>query len=186
MMETKEVFSIPNMLSFLRILLIPFFIIAYIRAVNPKDYYFATAIIVLSGLTDFIDGFIARKFHMITDVGKVLDPIADKLTQTAILLALMFHIRFMIVVMIVFAVKEITMGIISFQLLKQGKKLDGALWFGKISTAVFYTMMVIIIAFPNLNIWITNLMITIILIFLLFSFAMYLQVLLKMKREHNS
>ncbi|MDF2614025.1 MAG: CDP-alcohol phosphatidyltransferase family protein [Clostridia bacterium] len=182
-MKRKEIFSIPNLLSFLRILLIPFFIAIYVSADNSKDYYLATLIIILSGMTDFIDGFIARRFHMITEFGKIIDPIADKLTQAAIVVTLMNQIRFMYVIMIIFVVKEVTVGMVSLRLLKQGKKLEGAMWFGKISTAVFYMITIIIIAFPTIEIWIIDIMLTIILTFLVFSFVMYMKVLLKMKKD---
>ena len=72
-----QVLTIPNMLSFLRILLI--IPIVWLYWIDQPIW--ALAFVILSGLTDVIDGFIARKFHMVTDLGKVVDPIADKLTQ---------------------------------------------------------------------------------------------------------
>ncbi len=182
-MKGKEIFSIPNLLSLFRILLIPFFVLAYVNARLPEGYYLPATILIISGLTDCGDGFIARKFNMITDFGKVLDPLADKLTQGAVVLVLMLRIPFMAVIMLIFIIKEMSMGVISFQLFREGKKLDGALWFGKACMAVFYVLTVILVAYPNLSIWMIYSLLSIILACLLFSFTMYMKVLLKMKKN---
>ena len=89
----KEIFSIPNILCYFRILLIPVFMISYINAKETRDYYFAAFIVLLSGLTDFADGFIARHFNMVTELGKAIDPVADKLSQAAIVISLMIRIE---------------------------------------------------------------------------------------------
>lgn len=77
----KQIFSIPNILSYIRFILAFLFAYVYLNANETKDYYIAAIIIAISGLTDCMDGFIARKFNMITEVGKIVDPIADKVTQ---------------------------------------------------------------------------------------------------------
>ena len=78
----KKIITIPNVLSFFRILLIPFIIWFYCY---KKDYTLTLVVIIVSGLTDVIDGFIARRFNMISDFGKIFDPFADKLTQITII-----------------------------------------------------------------------------------------------------
>ncbi|MBQ1234570.1 MAG: CDP-alcohol phosphatidyltransferase family protein, partial [Oscillospiraceae bacterium] len=83
-----DLLSIPNILSYIRLILIPVFVNIYNTAKTPEDLKLAAAIIVASGLTDMLDGFIARRFHMITDIGKLIDPVADKLTQLAVLYCL--------------------------------------------------------------------------------------------------
>ena len=83
----KEILTVPNLLSMLRLCMIPLFVWLYCA----KEAFGATALVlVLSGITDIVDGFIARRFHMVSDFGKILDPIADKLTQAAMLLCLFF------------------------------------------------------------------------------------------------
>ena len=172
----KEIFSIPNILCYFRILLIPVFMISYINAKETRDYYFAAFIVLLSGLTDFADGFIARHFNMVTELGKAIDPVADKLSQAAIVISLMIRI--------LFAVKELFMGITSIVLLtKHNTKMDGAKWFGKVSTFVFYTVMFIIIVFPSLDVGVRNILILISGLFLLLAFLLYAQVFLKMYQE---
>ena len=83
----------PNILCYLRILMVPLFFYIYYNATKPYEYYIATAVVMLSGLTDFFDGRIARKYNMITDLGKIIDPVADKLMQFAMLIALTFSIK---------------------------------------------------------------------------------------------
>ena len=77
--------SIPNILSLVRILLIPFFLWAFLW---KRSYLLSSGLLIFSGLTDLCDGYIARRFNMVTELGKVLDPVADKLTQLAILFCL--------------------------------------------------------------------------------------------------
>ena len=182
-LSAKEIFSIPNILSYIRIILIPVFIYLYVTAENTMDYYIAAAIILFSGITDFADGLIARKFNMITELGKALDPVADKLTQAAIIFSLTFRYHETIILVVLFVIKELFMGINDLILLKRGKKLDGAKWFGKLSTAVFYIAMFLLIALPSLNILVVRIILTITGIFLAISFLMYIPVFAKMYRD---
>jgi len=180
----RELVTLPNMLSFLRIILIPIFIYTYINAETIQDYTFASVIIILSGLTDLLDGWIARTFKQITEIGKTLDPIADKLTQAAIAFCLMVQFENMWILVTLFVFKELFMGINGLILLKRkNKKLDGAMWFGKISTAVFYLTMTLLIAFPNLDNQTANLLIFITGLFLTLSFVLYVPLFYKMYKE---
>ena len=84
----KEIFTIPNLLSLFRLVLIPVYITIYLNAKEAMDYYLAGGILAVSCLTDMIDGKIARHFNMITSFGKFLDPVADKATQFTLILCL--------------------------------------------------------------------------------------------------
>ena len=84
-LKKENILTIPNLLSLIRILLIPFIIWLYCAR---KAYLCTIIVIALSGFTDIIDGKIARKFNMVSDVGKVLDPVADKLTQATLVICL--------------------------------------------------------------------------------------------------
>lgn len=179
----KDSFTIPNILCYIRIVLIPIFIYIYVNAKEPRDYYIAGGIIFLSGLTDFCDGFIARKFNQVTELGKLIDPIADKLTQAAIIIALMFKVKWMFLLVVLFTIKELSMLINGVILLRKGKKLDGAMWFGKVSTAVFYLATFIIILFPMLNNIAVNTLMIISAFFMGLSFIMYMIEYVKMYKE---
>ena len=81
----NRIITVPNLLSFFRFCLIPVIIWSYCVKKNPL---LAGEILLLSGLTDLADGYIARRFHRISNLGKILDPVADKLTQAAMLICL--------------------------------------------------------------------------------------------------
>lgn len=146
----KQIFSIPNILGYFRILLLPLIVWRYVTADSIAEFHMAAVIIGISGITDFLDGFIARKFNMITNLGKIVDPVADKLTQAAIVFSLSFRFQWLIPVVVLFVIKEGVMGIMGVILLKKGKMLNGAKWFGKVSTAVLYVVMFILILAPNI------------------------------------
>ena len=149
--EKKDIFTIPNILSYIRILLVPIFVYMYLKAETPQEYMLSAGIVLLSSLTDCFDGFIARKFHMITELGKLIDPVADKLMQAAMLLVLLIKIDWMIWIVILFLVKEGFMFLAGLFMLRKGRKLDGAKWYGKVSTAFLYVVMIVIIAIPNID-----------------------------------
>ena len=99
----NQIITISNLLSLLRLLLIPVFVLFYL---NGEEGWTAT-LLILSGLTDVIDGVIARKLNQISDVGKVFDPIADKLTQVVMLLCLIKHFPMMLIPFHILVAKEL-------------------------------------------------------------------------------
>ena len=147
-LSAKEIFSIPNILSYIRIILIPVFIYLYVTAENITDYYIAAGVILFSGITDFADGLIARKFNMITELGKALDPVADKLTQFVVACTLMYTYRPYIWLVIIILLKD---GMLLFGgyyvYHKTGKHLAQAEMPGKIATAVFFVVSILLVAF---------------------------------------
>lgn len=146
----KEVFTIPNLLSLFRLVLIPVYVLIYLKARTASDYYVAAGILAVSCLTDLIDGKIARHFHMISNLGKILDPLADKATQFTLILCLAFKHPFLWWVVALFVIKE------SFQLiagginLKKGKMLKGAQMSGKICTTVLFVSLILMVMIPTL------------------------------------
>lgn len=178
----KDLWSIPNILCYIRFLLIPVFVLQYIKAQEPREYMQAAAIVLASGLTDFLDGFIARTFNMVTEFGKLIDPLADKLTQAALIFVLVVKIRLMIPLLILFVVMQLFMLIAGLAMLKRGKRLDGSKWFGKVSTTVFYAVMMAIVALPKLSQSTTVILMFICGIFLALSFALYVREYIRMYR----
>lgn len=171
----KEVFTIPNLLSMFRLLLIPVYVIIYLNAEEPIDYYIAGSILAVSCLTDLIDGQIARRFNMITNLGKFLDPLADKLTQFALILCLATKYNLLWYVVALFFVKELFQLIAGgCRLLRKGMMLKGALISGKISTTVLFISLIIMVLFPQLPETAANVIIIIDGVFLLIAFVDYL------------
>lgn len=169
----KDLWKIPNILCYIRFLLIPVFVLLYIRAEYPKDYLRAAIVVFLSGVTDFLDGFIARKFDMITDLGKVIDPLADKMTQAALIFVLVVKFKWMFLLMILFVTMQLFLLVAGIIMLKKGTKLNGAKWFGKVSTTVFYAVMLVLVSVPTLASQVSNILMVVCGGFLLLSFLMY-------------
>lgn len=170
----KEILTIPNLLSLFRLILIPVYITIYLNAQNAADYYVAAGILAVSCLTDLIDGKIARHFNMISTVGKILDPFADKATQFTLIICLAVNYNVLWYLVALFVVKE------SFQLiagsinLKKGRMLKGALISGKICTAVLFVSLIFMIMVPNLTDYTVNIIAAVDAGFMLVSFGNYL------------
>lgn len=143
--------TIPNFISFFRILLIPVFGVLF----RQGHLGWALIVIVVSGLTDFVDGKIARKFNQISELGKMLDPLADKLTQItlAILLFLEFNgssdsiMHAFSYVFLVFLIKEAVMTVFAVIMIMLGMVPSAAEIYGKVATFVFYGVMVALFLF---------------------------------------
>ena len=188
----KDAFTIPNILSYVRILLIPLFIWLFLTALWGPDelsyyYYIAAGIVLLSGLTDMLDGKIARHFNQITELGKLLDPVADKLTQGAVIFCLALKFPLMWVTFGLLVVKELFMGIVGLVNLKRfGKKLDGALWFGKVCTTLFYVVVSALLLIPDIWSELANGLIAFCGVVILITFVLYARVLIRPNAEQNS
>ena len=171
----KDICSIPNLLSLLRLILIPVYITIYLNAREATDYYLAAGILAVSCLTDMIDGKIARHFNMITSLGKVLDPLADKLTQFTLILCLALKVENTLLWYLIglFVLKE------SFQLiagslrLRKGIMLKGALLSGKICTTILFVSLILMVMMPDMPLKTINLITIIDALFLLIAFVHY-------------
>ena len=130
----NKIITIPNALSLVRLILIPILVWLYCT----RHYYWALGIFIASALTDVADGFIARKFNMISDLGKILDPIADKLTQGAIFFCLATRFTPMIVLFVLMFAKELIVGISGIYMTKKSEKMYGANWHGKLNTVLLF------------------------------------------------
>ena len=184
----KDIFTVPNILSYFRIALIPVFIILYIKASSHSGAGYhvgAVAVLLISGITDMLDGRIARKFNQVTELGKIVDPLADYLTQFAVVVCLAIKYKLLIPVIALLVVKEISMAVLGVVFLRKGKKLTGAQWYGKVSTVVFYAVMVILLAVPyqKMPFALSTVLIILSGAWMLFSFIMYLQQYAVMWRE---
>lgn len=141
-----EAFSIPNILSYFRLLLIPLFIVLYVQ----EDFTEALITLAASGLSDILDGRIARKYDMVTDLGKVLDPVADKLTQCAMMLCVAMRYPVMWWLLGLHVVKELIMLIMGWYVLKRTDTVNSAIWAGKLCTGVIYAVMMLHVILPHL------------------------------------
>lgn len=137
---------IPNILSIFRILLVPIFV----WRVLIGDTKTAAILLIVSGLTDLLDGFLARRFGWITSLGKVLDPAADKLTQIAVSVLFLWRYPQYWFLFAFLIFKELLMIVLSGILITRGKQIEGAKFIGKLSTMVFYFSMTLILLIPSM------------------------------------
>ncbi len=169
----KEIFTIPNLLSLFRLLLIPVYIFIYLNAQTSADYYLAAGILAVSCLTDLIDGKVARHFNMISTLGKILDPLADKLTQFTLIVCLAVKYPILKYLIGLFVIKE------SFQLiagclnLRKGKMLKGALLTGKICTTILFVSLILLVMIPELSGKVVTVIAVIDALFMLAAFIDY-------------
>ena len=138
--SSHKIITIPNLLSLFRLCLIPVILWLYLA---EQRNILAGSILILSGITDIADGLIARHFHMISDLGKVLDPVADKLTQAAMLLCLLVRFPLMILPLLLMACKELFMAVSGALIIRRKRVVLGAVWHGKAATACLYAMMLL-------------------------------------------
>lgn len=185
--EMKK-FGIPNILSCIRMLMIPAFVWRYLTAQSEGAYVFAAGILVASGLTDMLDGYIARRYNMITPVGRLLDPLADKLTQAAVCICLTVRIPSLFFILIAFVVKELVMLIAGYKLYKtvQLEDIPGSKWFGKLYTLFFYGVMIVIIGSPRLDVTAVAWILMVLGIFMVFAFVMYIPEFYKVRKKRKA
>ena len=142
-----QIWSIPNLISLFRLLLIPLMVTLYFKAKTAA----ALVVFGVSAASDIADGQIARRLNMVTDLGKMLDPLADKLTQGAAIVCvakahpqLFFLLGFM-------AMKELVQAAIGAHSIKRTGRVYSAMWYGKACTVVTTACLMVMFAFPDLS-----------------------------------
>lgn len=185
MKNKKVLFNIPNCLCFFRILLIPLFLYVYFVADFKNRYIVAAFVLVISGISDFLDGFIARKFNMVTDFGKFIDPVADKLTQFVLAITLLFSYPLAWILLIIIILKDLMLAIVGLYLYDYGLKITGASWWGKIATAYFYIIVIVLIGLHIPNTVISFVLIITGSVLILLSFILYAKELRYMVKEKD-
>ena len=167
--DRKQIWSIPNLLSFFRILLIPVMVSLYVKGRTVA----ALCVFAVSAASDIVDGQIARRCNMVTDLGKMLDPLADKLTQAAALICvarahpqLFFLLGFM-------AMKELTQAAMGARSMKKTGHAFNSKWFGKLCTVITTASLMAMFAFPDLPEWAVNGMLILCAALMLVSLALY-------------
>ena len=182
----KEIFTIPNILSLFRLALIPVYILIYLNAKEPSHYFISAGILAVSCLTDLIDGKIARKFNMISTLGKILDPLADKLTQFTLICCLAVRYQALRYLFGLFLIKEGFQTIAGMVNLRKGKMLDGALISGKVCTTVLFVSLILMVLIPAMEDKTVNMIATADALFMLIAFIDYIRAYFgKNKKVYN-
>ncbi|MBR5900103.1 MAG: CDP-alcohol phosphatidyltransferase family protein [Clostridia bacterium] len=142
----NKIITVPNLLSFFRIALVPVISYSFLNSHRIT----CASFIVLSFITDVLDGYIARKFNMVSALGKALDPVADKLTLFSLLLCVSVKNPILYALVGVFIIKEVTVGAEGLILLKLTGTTYSAKWYGKLTTGLLYATCFLMVAFNSL------------------------------------
>jgi len=165
---------VPNIISIFRICLVPVFILVYF-ADNRDIKYYAVLVYAIAGLSDLLDGYIARKFKAQSQLGKLLDPLGDKLMTFSVMICITITRPILIWAVLVFFIKEVLMGIGGLVLHKKARvELPPANTIGKISTFVFFVVCVTLMLFSNLPDYIAVIFISAAICLTLIALAAYL------------
>ncbi len=185
-MHIQWKWTIPNVLSLLRIVILPIFIVLYIWSCHIDSQtmqYAAFGLLVLSGLTDCFDGWIARKFHQESEIGKLLDPIADKLTQVAVVICLATQYQAFLPLLFICVIKEFLQGLGGLILLSRGSEMRASKWYGKVSTVVFYVCVAAIVLWKDMPTNVLFALVLLIALMMLFAFVRYLMLFLSIRKD---
>ena len=128
---------VPNILTIIRFLLIPIILLFLFSG----NYLLAFIFFTISGITDILDGYIARKFNLVSNFGKLMDPLADKLTQISMLAALFFLNIVPVWILIIVLLKEVIM-VAGASFLYGKSVVVYSRWYGKLATVLFYIAIV--------------------------------------------
>lgn len=175
--------NIPNLLTIFRIVLVPIYMYTFFT-MGSKGILYSGLIFILAGITDVLDGFIARKYNQITKLGSVLDPLADKLMSFAVLISFTYAKIIPSWILIVMGLKELAMitgGVILY--LFKGNKVLPANKFGKLATLAFYIAIITVIL--KLPVQVTKISFFITVALNLIAFINYLIIFIKMDTEAN-
>ena len=165
-----QVWTIPNVMSLFRIVLLPFLIWAYVGLHNTT---LTVILLAVSALTDILDGKIARKFNMVSDLGKALDPVADKLTQVSMVLCLAFKYKLMWILLGLCVIRETCMFILGLISMKRTGRVYSARWYGKVSTAVLYGTGLALLIFPKMPSWLSTALIILCMVVVVLALTLY-------------
>ena len=184
--KKQDILTIPNLLSMLRLAMIPLFVWLY---TVRQDFALTAAVLVMSGVTDVVDGFIARRFGMVSDLGKMLDPVADKLTQAAMLLCLLDRFPLMLVPFLLMAVKESYAAVSGMMIIRRTGRVLGAAWHGKMTTVLLYALMLLHVLWAEIPAEVSAMLIGGCVMMLVMSFLLYAmrnrQVLAEHRKENG-
>ena len=168
----KRIFTVPNLLTCLRLLMIPLFMWLYLA---KQKYAETAAVLLLSGLTDIVDGFIARRFDLVSDLGKALDPVADKLTEFCMLVCLLSRFDVLRLLAVLMVAKELVCGAATLAAIKKTGEVLSAEWHGKLCTCLLYLTIVLHILWIDIPYQVSFALTAVTFVCLVLSMVLYLR-----------
>ena len=179
---SKKILTIPNALSLFRLLLIPVMIRLYCW---EKQYKLTTLVLFVSGVTDVVDGFIARRFNMVSDFGKAFDPVADKLTQISVLYCLVSRFKYMLIPLVMLVVKEAVAGVLNLVAFKKTGVVIQAVWHGKLNTVLLYSMLFVHVIWYTIPFALSNVFVAVCTAMMILSAILYARLSLATIKEYG-
>lgn len=180
--------NVPNFLTIVRFAIIPVF--AFYLC--TRQYITAVILFLAGGITDVLDGYIARKYNLVTSWGKIADPMADKLMQLTALFILSFVLGLVPVgLLAIIIAKEVLMGLGTLLLYKQNDYVVSASWYGKLATVIFYLAIVLMLFDEPFGRWnimgvAFNMVIFVFAVMMsLFAFFMYVRTYVKIRQRNT-
>lgn len=164
--------NIPNILSVIRLIMIPIFVIVFLSDIEHKSII-SFVVFTLAWCTDVLDGYLARKNQWITEVGKILDPLADKLMQVAALVCLVILERLAIYVIVVVVIKEMMMAIGAFIIVHKKKSVAPSTWVGKLATFLLFVAVSVLILIESPSPLLVDIINISVVVSVLFALLMY-------------
>ena len=174
--------NIPNMISMVRILLTPVFAVLYVRGALWQ----AMGVLLLCAVSDVLDGAIARRFNMVTDLGKALDPAADKLIQIAMMLCAATRTKAAWLLIGLHIVRELSLAALGARVLQCTGKVYSARWYGKLCTGALYIVMMLHVIIPDLPAPISLGSLLACAVLMMFSLVMYMIMYMKILNKSEN
>ena len=182
----SDLWTVPNLLTYLRFVLVVPFVILFLN----QKYLLSAICIGLSGISDCLDGFFARKLNQVTQLGKLLDPIADKVTLISVMLCMAFYAPNVIPNLVVLIAKDVIMLIGGVSLLKRKITPPAAEWFGKLATIVFYFAVCIIVfmkaAINYENLLLDDILLSVTAVVMLYALYRYAKIYRELIKEDKA
>ena len=138
----------PNKLTLLRVIMIPFFVVFMLADLGSWSKWAALIVFVVASMTDWLDGYLARRDHLVTDFGKFMDPLADKLMTFTVIICITADGIIPLWAVVVFFCKELTMAIGGYLMYQKVGDVISSNWLGKSSTGVFFVVCAALVLFP--------------------------------------
>ncbi len=139
--------NLPNFISCTRIMMVPLFVLFYVQG----RVLLAMCVLLLCGLSDVLDGMLARRMNMVTELGKILDPVADKLIQGAMMLCLAYAYPVLWLLLGLHVFKELSLGVLGIYVMKNKGIVCSSRWYGKLCTVFIYGAMLFLLLFPQMG-----------------------------------
>jgi cardiolipin synthase len=175
-----RIWTVPNIMSFFLLLLIPVIMWVYLA---KKDYVLVAVLLVVSGITDVADGYVARHFNQVSNLGKMLDPVADKFTEGILMILLALRYPLFWADVVIFAVGAFLMSFWGIRAINRSHLVNPAHWYGKITTVFLYAATFTLLLWENIPKTAANVIIAACGLLVIGNVTMYGLFYMRLRRE---